>query len=213
LILLGPPGAGKGTQAKRLSSERGWPQLSTGDMLRTAIQSGSELGRKAKQFMDRGELVPDEVVIGLIQERIKNPDCTKGFFLDGFPRTVPQAEALGVLLDSSGKKIDRVIHFDVADEAILARLTGRRTCPSCGAMYHVQFAPAKAPATCDRCGHQGLEQRNDDQPDVIKNRLEVYRSQTLPLVQYYRGKGILREVDADQEADRVFADVSKQLTD
>ena len=195
LIFLGPPGSGKGTQAKRLTDKYQWPQLSTGDMLRSAIQQGTALGIKAKSFMDRGELVPDDVVIGLIAERVQQADCKEGFILDGFPRTIPQADALGQLLTKFGKQIDRMIQFEVADEEVVSRMSGRRTCSKCGAVFHLVSAPPQKTGICDRCGSE-LVQRKDDQAEVIENRLKVYRQQTAPLVDYYKKTSKLRTLDA-----------------
>lgn len=171
IIMLGPPGAGKGTQAKMLVEKFGIPQISTGDMLRAAVAEGTELGKKAKEYMDKGQLVPDEVVIGIVEERLKKSDCEKGFILDGFPRTVPQAEALDKILEKMGKKIDYVINIVVPDVEILKRLTGRRTCKQCGAMYHVIYNPPKQEGVCDKCGGE-LYQRDDDKEETIKNRLK-----------------------------------------
>lgn len=208
-VFLGPPGSGKGTQAKRVSSERGWPQLSTGDMLRTAINEGTELGRKAKSIMDEGKLVPDDVVIGLIAERIQRPDCKKGFILDGFPRTIPQAEALGTLLKKRGLGLSSAILFEIDPAKLVARLSGRRTCLNCGAMYHLVTSPPKKKNVCDECGHSPLTQRTDDDESVILKRLSVYKAQTEPLVAYYRNQKVLFEIDADQSPDEVQKDLSK----
>lgn len=207
LVLLGPPGSGKGTQAKRLSKEKGWPQLSTGDMLRSAISNGTELGLKAKSFMDKGELVPDQVVIGLISERMKSPDCQNGVILDGFPRTIPQAEALDQELERNGTRVDRAVLFEIDDQKLVTRMAGRRTCTSCGAMYHVVAAPPKQEGRCDQCGSDQIVQRDDDRPEVIKNRLEVYRRQTAPLVEYYDGQKKLKKIDADQAPEQVHSDL------
>lgn len=196
VILLGPPGSGKGTQAKRLITKHGWPQLSTGDMLRSAIQAGTDLGLKAKTYMDKGSLVPDEVVIGLIQDRIQKPDCKGGVVLDGFPRTIPQAEALDRMLQTLGRSVGKVVLFEIPDHELVARLSGRRTCLKCGAMYHVDSAPPKGKSgICDHCG-DALVQRDDDKPEVITKRLGVYHQQTAPLAGYYRHKKILVSLDA-----------------
>jgi adenylate kinase len=197
LILLGPPGSGKGTQAKRLVTDRGWPQLSTGDMLRAGIAQGTKLGLEAKSYMDRGALVPDQVVIGMIQERTQAPDCRGGFILDGFPRTIPQAEALSKMLGELNRKVDRAVLFQIADSELVKRLSGRRTCLKCGAMYHVDSAPSKQSGVCDVCGSQ-LIQREDDKAEVIQKRLSVYHQQTAPVVDYYQKQGKLREIDATQ---------------
>lgn len=210
LILLGPPGSGKGTQAKKLSADRGWPQLSTGDMLRAAIRNGTELGLKAKSFMDQGALVPDEVVIGLIAERTKEADCSKGFILDGFPRTIPQAQALDQMLASAGKSVGRVVLFEIQDQELVARLSGRRTCPKDGNMYHVATAKPKADGVCDQCG-TALIQRDDDQPAVIQKRLGVYHQQTSPLADFYRAQNKLRAIDAACSPERVTGDLESAL--
>jgi adenylate kinase len=201
-IFLGPPGSGKGTQAKRLTALRGWPQLSTGDMLRANIQAGTSLGLEAKKLMDQGSLVPDAVVVGMIQDRIQNSDCVNGFILDGFPRTVVQAEALGNLLASKSLAVSRVFEFLIPDEELIARLTGRRTCTKCSAMFHILSAPPRVPGVCDRC-QSDLEQRKDDSVEVISKRLKVYHDQTSPLVQYYSKKGILTTLDAVASMDIV----------
>lgn len=194
LILLGPPGAGKGTQAKMLIEAYGIPQISTGDMLRAAVANQTALGLEAKKYMDAGQLVPDEVVIGLAKDRIAQPDCQKGFMLDGFPRTVPQAEALDKVLSGMGKKIDHVISIEVPDQELMGRLTGRRTCRSCGQGYHVMFDPPKVEGICDKCGGE-LYQRDDDNEATVSNRLKVYNDQTAPLINYYQQKGLLRPID------------------
>lgn len=194
-IFLGPPGSGKGTQAKHFQSARGWPQLSTGDMLRAAIASGAELGVKAKGFMEKGALVPDDLVIALIEKRSQDPDCAQGFILDGFPRTIAQGESLARMLQARGKRIGSVLYFKIDDAELVARLSGRRTCEKCGSVFHVKFSPPKRDGVCDKC--QGkLIQRNDDQESVIRNRLSVYHQQTSPLVDFYRTQGLIREIDA-----------------
>lgn len=203
LIFLGPPGSGKGTQAKRLTAEKKWPQLSTGDMFRANISQGTPIGLAAKKIMDGGNLVPDEVVIGMIQSRIEETDCSAGFILDGFPRTIPQAEALDKMLTERKLKVDRAIEFKIEDAELIGRLSGRRTCTKCGAMYHVQSAPTKVPGVCDKCG-SAVTQRNDDHESVIQNRLQVYHAQTAPLVAYYAGQGKLKSLDASLPMDRVF---------
>jgi len=206
LVLLGPPGSGKGTQAKRLSTEKSWPQLSTGDMLRAAIRIGSDLGKRAKSFMDKGSLVPDEVVIGLIAERTQSPDCSQGFILDGFPRTVPQAESLDRTLASRGLATNRAVLFEVDDSQLVRRLSGRRTCEKCSAMYHVETQQPKALGICDQCGGK-LIQRSDDLETVIQNRLKVYHDQTAPLVGFYEHQKKLRRIDASLD----IASVQKAL--
>ena len=210
LVLLGPPGSGKGTQAKRLIAERGWPQLSTGDMLRSAIGKGTKLGLEAKTFMDKGSLVPDAVVIGLIRERIQAPDCNAGFILDGFPRTIPQAETLDSMLKEAGRKVDAAVLFDIADGELVGRLSGRRTCPKCGAMYHVQTLKPKKDGICDACGGS-LIQRDDDQVAVIEKRLKVYHDQTSPLVKYYEKKSLLKTLDASLAPDTVYENLTRAL--
>ncbi len=195
LVFLGPPGSGKGTQAKKVTAERGWPQLSTGDMLRSAIANGTKLGLEAKSFMDRGALVPDAVVIGLIAERVLSPDCKAGFILDGFPRTIPQAEALDLMLAELSQKVFMTVLFDIPDSELVSRLSGRRTCLKCGAMYHVVAASPKVEGICDACG-AGLVQRDDDKEDVILKRLAVYHAQTAPVAGYYDSQRKLRKLDA-----------------
>lgn len=207
LVLLGPPGSGKGTQAKRLMAEKGWPQLSTGDMLRSAIKAASPLGLKAKKFMDEGALVPDDVVIGLIEERIQEPDCRAGFIVDGFPRTIVQAEAFDKMLNNNGRKIAQSILFDIPEPELVKRMTGRRVCSKCGAMYHIDTQKPKTQGVCDQCG-SALMIRDDDKPEVIKKRLEVYHQQTEPLTQYYTGKGLLSRLDATRSP----ADVHRLLS-
>jgi adenylate kinase len=193
LILLGPPGAGKGTQAKILIKKYGIPQISTGDILRAAIKDQTPMGIKAKSFMDSGELVSDEVVVGIVEERLEKPDCASGFILDGFPRTVVQADALGSMLDKLGKSIDRVISIEVDKGELLDRITGRRTCRSCGKGYHISFDPPRGAGVCDECGGE-LYQRDDDSETTMRNRLEVYEKQTAPLISYYGNKSLLRTV-------------------
>lgn len=211
LIFLGAPGSGKGTQAKRLLSDRKWPQLSTGDMFRAAIKDGTPIGLKAKSFMDAGNLVPDDVVVGVVEERIKASDCAAGFILDGFPRTIPQAEALDRMLVRAGRKVDRVIQFEVPEVELVERLTGRRTCSKCGAVFHVKANPPKVEGICDVCGAKALIQRDDDKLEVVQNRFNVYRQQTAPLVDYYGRSGNLRAVNAFQHPDRVYEALLKNL--
>lgn len=190
LVFLGPPGAGKGTQARELAAELGVPQVATGDMLREAVATGTPLGREAKRVMDAGALVPDEVVIGLIAERLARPDARRGFVLDGFPRTLAQAAGLDRLLKDLGQDVDRAVFFDVGEAELLRRLTGRRVCPTCGATYHVVFAPPRSDVRCDRCG-SALVQREDDRQDTARKRLAVYAGQTAPLLDYYRSRNLL----------------------
>ena len=193
LILLGPPGAGKGTQAQMIVERYHIPQISTGDILRKAVKEGTPLGKKAKAFMDQGQLVPDEVVIGIIDGRLRTPDCNPGFILDGFPRTIAQAEALQPILNKIGKSIDHVINVEVDTEELVRRLTGRRTCKNCGAMFHILFHPPKVEGICDRCGGT-LDQREDDKEETIQIRLNEYQRQTAPLIQYYQLKNCLRSI-------------------
>ena len=207
LILLGPPGAGKGTQAQRIMERYHIPQISTGDILRAAVKDGTPLGMKAKGFMDRGQLVPDEIVIGTIEERLKAKDCDPGFILDGFPRTIPQAEALQSILTKIGKRIDHVINIEVQSEELVRRLTGRRTCKNCGAMFHLLFQPPKKQGICDRCGGL-LYQRADDNEETIRTRLKEYENQTAPLIQYYRGKKNLRSIQGMGGPDQIFDQIA-----
>ncbi|MBE0603661.1 MAG: adenylate kinase [Deltaproteobacteria bacterium] len=210
IILLGPPGAGKGTQAKKLAEEFSIPQISTGDMLRAAVRNGTELGLKAKSFMDAGGLVPDEVVIGIVKERLAQPDCSKGFILDGFPRTIPQASALDRVAGELGKEIRFVLSLDVDADELMERLCGRRTCTGCGAMYHVKFNVPKAQGKCDKCG-AALVQREDDKEDTIRKRLDNYNKSTAPLLDYYRGTGKIRTVMASGEIGAIYDSIVKIL--
>jgi len=194
LILLGAPGAGKGTQAEFISEKYNIPMVSTGNMIREALKNETELGLKAKSFMDAGQLVPDEVVIGIIKERLDAEDCKNGFILDGFPRTIPQAEAL----DKMGIELDKVVNYEVPDEAIIARMSGRRVCGACGSSYHTEFNRPRKDGVCDKCGAE-LVQRKDDHPDTVKERLRVYHEQTEPLKDYYSKTGKLRMVDGQNE--------------
>jgi adenylate kinase len=212
LILLGPPGSGKGTQAKKLVSDRKWPQLSTGDMLRSAISQGTKLGLEAKSFMDRGALVPDAVVIGLIQERTQKEDSKSGFILDGFPRTIPQAEALDKMLQQQGREVSRAVLFKIPDAKLVKRLSGRRTCSKCGAMFHVDTLPSKREGICDQCGNR-LIQREDDKPEVIQKRLAVYHDQTEPLVGFYNRQNKLRSLDADRTPSEVSTALAQALAE
>ena len=194
LIFLGPPGVGKGTQAEFVAKEFGIPKLSTGDLLRDSVQKKTSLGVQAKGFMDRGELVPDEVVIGLVREKLNSAECRNGFLLDGYPRTVPQADQLGTLLDSKGNSLDRVLYFTLSKDEIVRRISGRRSCPQCKAVYHIQAIPPKKDGICDVCGTV-LIQRNDDKPETIESRLAVYHEQTAPLIKYYEGQNLLSELE------------------
>jgi adenylate kinase len=210
LILLGPPGAGKGTQAQRMVDRYHIPQISTGDILRAAVKESTPLGMKAKGFMDQGQLVPDEIVIGIIEERLKAKDCNLGFILDGFPRTIPQAEALQSILTKIGKKIDHIINIEVDPEELVRRLTGRRTCKNCGAMFHLLFQLPKKEGICDRCGGT-LHQRADDKEETIRTRLKEYEKQTAPLIQYYQGKKTLRSIQGVGSPDQIFDQIIRLL--
>ncbi|MBE0569048.1 MAG: adenylate kinase [Deltaproteobacteria bacterium] len=210
IILLGPPGAGKGTQAKKLTQAFAIPQISTGDMLRAAVKDGTALGRQAKAFMDAGGLVPDEVVIGIVKERLAAADCAQGFILDGFPRTIPQAQALDRVTKELGKEIRFVLSLEVDQNDLTERLCGRRTCTGCGAMYHVNFNPPKAAGKCDKCGG-ALIQRDDDKEETIMNRLANYNKATAPLLDYYRNTGKIRSVVASGEIDAIYDSIVKIL--
>lgn len=210
LVLMGLPGAGKGTQAEKIVDKYGIPHISTGDMFRAAIKEETELGLKAKSFIDNGELVPDEVTIGIVRERLSKDDCEKGFLLDGFPRTVPQAEALENILAELNKKINFVINIDVDQDILMERLTGRRICKDCGATYHLVFNPPAKVDECDRCGGE-LYQRADDNEATVKTRLDVNIKQTKPLLDFYEAKGYLRNIDGQQDIDKVFTDLDRLL--
>lgn len=203
IIMLGAPGAGKGTQAKMIAAKYGIPHISTGDIFRANIKNGTELGAKAKEYMDKGLLVPDELVVDLVIDRFKEPDCEKGYVLDGFPRTIPQAEALDKALTAIGESIDYAINVEVPDENIINRMGGRRACVGCGATYHIVYSPTKVEGKCDTCGAD-LIIRDDDKPETVKNRLAVYHEQTQPLIDYYTNKGITREVDGTVDMKDVF---------
>lgn len=207
LILLGPPGAGKGTQAKFLQDSDGPVQLSTGDMLRAAVASGSEIGRIAKSIIEAGELVPDDVMVSMIEQRIDEPDCAGGFILDGFPRTTAQAEALDEMLARKARRLDAVIEMAVDDAVLVERIAGRFSCASCGAGYHHRFQPTAAEGVCDRCGGTEFKQRPDDNADTVKTRLAAYHARTEPLLPYYRERGILETVDGMAAIDEVAAQI------
>jgi adenylate kinase len=208
VVLLGPPGAGKGTQARRLAARWSVPQIATGDMLREAVARGTRLGLEARRYMDAGELVPDAVMIGLVRERLAQPDGRKGFVLDGFPRTVAQAEALDQLLEAEGTPLDRVVLFQLVDEELVIRLSGRRVCGSCGRNYHVSFSPPRVAGRCDACGGE-LSQRTDDEEATVRRRLAVYARDTRPLVDYYRRRGLLSTVSGAGTMDAVQAELVK----
>lgn len=210
IIMLGAPGAGKGTQAKMIAAKYGIPHISTGDIFRANIKNGTELGAKAKEYMDKGLLVPDELVVDLVIDRFKEPDCEKGYVLDGFPRTIPQAEALDKALTAIGESVDYAINVEVPDENIIRRMGGRRACVGCGATYHVVYSPTKVEGKCDTCGAD-LIIRDDDKPETVQNRLSVYHEQTQPLIDYYTNKGIIAEVDGTVDMKDVFDAIVKIL--
>ncbi|WP_349674327.1 adenylate kinase [Lacrimispora sp.] len=207
IIMLGAPGAGKGTQAKKIAEKYQIPHVSTGDIFRSNIKEGTQLGRKAKEYMDQGALVPDELTIGMLMDRIQQEDCRNGYVLDGFPRTIPQAESLQNAITEMGQKIDFAINVDVPDENIINRMSGRRACISCGATYHIVYNPSKVPGICDVCGSE-LVLRDDDKPETVKKRLAVYHDQTRPLIDYYKEAGVLVNVDGTQELNKVFSDIT-----
>lgn len=210
IIAMGLPGAGKGTQADKIVEKYATPHISTGDMFRAAISEGTELGIKAKSYMDQGALVPDEVTIGIVRERLSKPDCEKGFLLDGFPRTVPQAEALDALLSDMGRKIEYVLNIEVDPDELVKRLTGRRICKVCGTSYHLLFNPPKVEGVCDKDGGE-LYQREDDNPETVKNRLEVNMTQTAPLLAFYNAKNVLSNIDGQQDIEDVFKELDAIL--
>lgn len=210
ILLMGPPGAGKGTQAEKLTQILSIPHISTGDMFRKAQKEGTELGLKAKSFMEKGLLVPDEVTIGIVRERLAEDDCKAGFLLDGFPRTVQQADALDTILADLKLELDAVVNIEVAKDFLVERLTGRRVCRSCGATYHVTFNASALEGICDRCSGE-LYQRNDDKIETVGNRLDVYAAQTAPLIDYYQAKGLIKSIDGSQGMDQVFADINAAL--
>ena len=210
IIMLGAPGVGKGTQAKKIAEKYGIPHISTGDIFRANIKNGTELGQKAKTYMDQGLLVPDELVVDLVVDRVKQDDCENGYVLDGFPRTIPQAEALDKALETLGQKVDYAINVEVPDENIVNRMSGRRACVGCGATYHIVYAPTKTEDICDKCG-SNLILRDDDKPETVKKRLDVYHDQTQPLIDYYTKAGILREVDGTIDIEDVFGEIVKIL--
>ena len=210
IIMLGAPGAGKGTQAKKIAAKYGIPHISTGDIFRANIKNGTELGKKAKTYMDQGLLVPDELVVDLVVDRVNQDDCKNGYVLDGFPRTIPQAEALTEALEKMGQKVDFAIDVNVPDENIVNRRGGRRACVTCGATYHMVYAPTKKEGICDTCGGE-LILRDDDKPETVQKRLNVYHDQTQPLIDYYTSQGILRTVDGTVDIDDVFRAITEFL--
>ena len=207
ILMMGAPGAGKGTQAEKIVSKYGIPQISTGDMFRSAVKSGSDMGKRAEEYMKRGELVPDEVTIGIVRERLSEGDCAKGFILDGFPRTVEQAEALKEILRAQGKKIEVAINIEVPVEELIERATGRRVCRKCGASYHVKYRPAKV---CEKCGGE-LYQRADDNEETMRKRLETYESRTKPLKEYYKRAGVYKEVDGQKSIEEISVEIMTEL--
>ena len=210
IVMLGAPGAGKGTQAVNIAKEFDIPHVSTGDIFRANIKNGTELGMKAKEYMDKGALVPDEVTIGMLLSRISEPDCKNGYVLDGFPRTIPQAESLKKALSDKGDALDVAVNIDVPDEVIEGRMSGRRSCPKCGASYHVTFTPPKKEGICDLCGAE-LIQRADDKPETVKARLATYHEQTHPLIDFYKKEGILKEVDGTKAPSEVFKAITEAI--
>lgn len=210
IVMLGAPGAGKGTQAKMIAAKYQVPHISTGDIFRANIKNGTELGKKAKEYMDQGLLVPDELTVDLVIDRLSQPDCQKGYILDGFPRTIPQAEALDAALAKRGEKMDYAIDVNVPDENIVSRMSGRRACVGCGATYHVVHNPSKKGELCEACGEK-LILRDDDKPETVQKRLTVYHDQTQPLIDYYTGQNILKTVDGTQDMNDVFTAITKIL--
>lgn len=210
IIMLGAPGAGKGTQAKMIAEKYGLPHISTGDIFRANIKNGTELGKEAKEYMDKGLLVPDELTVRLLLDRVAQDDCKNGYVLDGFPRTIPQAEVLDDKLSELGEKVDYAINVDVPDENIVNRMSGRRACLNCGATYHIVSIPPKKEGICDVCGSE-LVLRDDDRPETVQNRLKVYHEQTQPLIDFYEKKGVLRSVDGTLPMEEVFTAITKIL--
>ena len=210
IIMLGAPGAGKGTQAKQIAAKYNIPHISTGDIFRANIKGGTPLGMEAKEYMDKGQLVPDELTVRILLDRVANDDCKDGYVLDGFPRTIPQAEVLDTEVKKLGEKVDFAINVDVPDENIVNRMGGRRACVKCGATYHIKHVPPKTEGICDTCGSE-LILRDDDKPETVMNRLKVYHDQTQPLIDYYEKQGILHTVDGTRDMDVVFADIVKIL--
>lgn len=212
LVLVGAPGSGKGTQAKRLQEALGIPQISTGDMLRQAVREGSELGKQAGAYMSAGKLVPDPLLVNLIRHRIREDDASQGFILDGFPRTLPQAEALDAMLADAGRSLTRVVVMSVPDDAIVKRITGRRTCAHCGATFHVEYQPPSQEGVCDVCGAQQLHQRDDDSEEKVRTRLEAFRDQTAAVIPHYEKQGVVGNVDGNQAPEQVMADIRAEIS-
>ena len=210
IVMLGAPGAGKGTQANMIAEKYNIPHISTGDIFRANIKNGTELGKEAKGYMDKGQLVPDELTVKLLLDRVAQADCKNGYVLDGFPRTIPQAEVLDSELTKNGEKLDYAIDVDVPDENIIHRMGGRRACLKCGATYHVEYVPPKKEGICDVCGSE-LVLRDDDKPETVKNRLKVYHDQTQPLIEYYTKQNVLHSVDGTQDVNKVFSDITEML--
>lgn len=210
IIMLGAPGAGKGTQAQMIADKYNIPHISTGDIFRANIKNGTELGKKAKEYMDKGLLVPDELTVELLLDRVAQDDCKNGYVLDGFPRTIPQADVLDKELTKLGDRVDYAVNVDVPDENIVRRMSGRRACLKCGATYHIEHIPPKTEGVCDKCGSE-LVQREDDKPETVMNRLKVYHDQTQPLIEYYENKNILKTVDGTKDMKEVFEDITSIL--
>ena len=210
IVMLGAPGAGKGTQAELICEKYGIPHISTGDIFRSNIKNGTALGMEAKKYMDEGKLVPDELTVRILLDRVASKDCENGYVLDGFPRTIPQADVLTQALAAEGEKVDFAINVDVPDENIVNRMSGRRSCPVCGASYHITFLPPRQEGICDHCG-SALIQRDDDKPETVQNRLSVYHEQTQPLIDYYEKAGVLKTVDGTKSRDDVFSDITALL--
>ncbi|MCR5830186.1 MAG: adenylate kinase [Lachnospiraceae bacterium] len=210
IVMLGAPGAGKGTQAKQIAAKYEIPHISTGDIFRANLKEGTPLGLKAKEYMDKGSLVPDELTLELIMDRFKQPDCKNGYVLDGFPRTIPQAEALTKALADNKDEIDYAVNVEVPDEKIIDRMSGRRACAKCGGTFHIKYNPTKVEGICDLCGGE-LYIRDDDKPEIVKKRLDTYHAQTQPLIEYYEKAGKLKEVDGTQDVNKVFEDIVKVI--